>query len=722
MENTKPRHTALQCLSLVARHHGIQAGVEKLIHEYSLEEQEPDRDRLLRIAREIGLKASFTRIKWQRFGEMGQAWPAIALLNNGNYVIVVDARRTEDGAVDRIAVFDPLANRRQGPSDFLFLSREQFELAWTGELLLLKREYSVADEKQPFGFRWFIPEILRQKRLFVDVAVAALFIYLIALATPLFFQIVIDKVLVNQAEQTLKVLGIGIVIALAFDAVLDFMRNFLLLHATSKIDIRVAGRTFSHLLKLPVPFFDRISAGVLTKHMQQTAVIREFLTGRLFLTLLDSLALFVFIPVLFFYSVKLTFVVLTFAGVIALVIGVLIPPFRRRLQALYQAEGERQALLVESIHGMSTVKALAMEPVLRKNWENRAAQAVSMQYRVGKISITAQSFSKLLEKLMTVAIIWVGAQAVFTNEMTVGALIAFQMVAGRVSGPLVQIVSLIHSYQEAALSVQMLGSVMNQPEERAGVAGGLQPHLAGEIEFERVTFHYAPDAPPALHNISFRIPAGKVVGIVGRSGSGKTTLTRILQGLYTPSPGIIRIDGYDLRELDLNWLRQSMGVVLQENFLFRGTIRDNISMAKTSATLDEIVEAARMAGADEFIQKTKKSYETVLEEGGTNLSGGQKQRLAIARALLTNPRILILDEATSALDPESEQIIRRNLKVIARGRTVIIISHRLSTLVESDAILVIDQGDMVDMGKHDQLLANCEIYRTLWEQQTGTNS
>lgn len=414
--NTPPQHTALQCLSLIARHHGIQVGIEKLIHEHALESSEPDRNRLQRIAGEIGLKARFTRLGWEELGELGQAFPAMALLENGNYVIVVDAHRDESGAVDQVTVFDPLTERTDGtPPEFLLLSRDRFEAAWGGELLLLKRNYSLTDEKQPFGFAWFIPEVLRQRTVFVDVAIAAVFIYLIALATPLFFQIVIDKVLVNQAEQTLKVLGIGIVIALLFDAVLDFLRNFLLLHATSKIDIRVAGRTFSHLLKLPVQFFDRLSAGVLTKHMQQTATIREFLTGQLFLTLLDSLALLVFIPVLFFYSVQLTFVVLAFSGAIALVIGELIPPFRRRLQALYQAEGERQALLVESIHGMSTVKALAMEPVLRKNWENRAAQAVSMHYRVGKISITAQSFSKLLEKLMTVAVIWVGAQSV-TNR------------------------------------------------------------------------------------------------------------------------------------------------------------------------------------------------------------------------------------------------------------------------------------------------------------------
>ena len=719
MEQQINNQTPLQCLVLIARHHGIDLTVEQLIHKYSLTVEALDHRRILRIATEIGLKATYTNLKWHDLGELDQIFPVIARLNNGNYVIAVDARRDEKGEIDQIAIYDPLSENRL-ESDFLFLSQGKFEEAWSGELILIKREYAINDEEQPFSLRWFIPEIIRQRTAFIDVALAALFIYAISLVTPIFFQIVIDKVLVNEARQTLKVLGIGIIIALFFDAGLDFLRNYLLLHATSKMDIRIAIRTFSHLLKLPVQFFDHSAAGVLTKHMQQTSAIREFLTGNLFITLLDSLALLVFIPVLFFYSLKLTFVVLAFSGMIALVIALLISPFRKRLHDLYRAEGERQALLVETIHGMATVKALAMEPSLQRNWENRAANAVSRQFKVGKISITAQSFSKLLEKLMTIAVVWVGAQSVFENQITVGALVAFQMVSGRVSGPLVQIVSLVHSYQEVALSVRMLGTVMNEPEERNGIAGGLRPpNIAGAIAFEKVTFRYLPDSPPALDDISFYIPSGKVIGIVGKSGSGKTTLTRLIQGLYNPHPGIIRIDGYDLRELDLAFLRQSTGVVLQETFLFQGTVRDNIAMAKTNATFEEIVHASRLAGADEFIQLLPQSYETLLEEGSSNLSGGQKQRLAIARALLTDPKILILDEATSALDPESENIVRRNLEYIGKGRTVIIVSHRLSTLVDCDAIIVLERGRIAFMAQHHQLLKSCKIYRDLWKQQMG---
>jgi ATP-binding cassette subfamily B protein len=472
------------------------------------------------------------------------------------------------------------------------------------------------------------------------------------------------------------------------------------------------------MLQLPMQYFEQITAGVLTKHMQQTSKIREFLTGNLFLTLLDATALLVFLPILLFYSVSLTVIVLVFSGLLAVNIGVLLGPYRRRLEALYEAEGNRQAMLVETIHGMQTVKALSMEPVQRKSWDQASAQAVSMHYNVGKISITATTISKFLEKLLTVTIIWSGAQMVLQGTLSVGELVAFQMIAGRVTGPLVQLVSLVHSYQECALSVRMLGSVMNRDVE-AGIGHGLRPAIEGAIEFENVTFNYLPTSPPALEQVSIKIPAGRIYGIVGRSGSGKTTITRMIQGMYRPQSGLIRIDNLDMRELDIAHLRQNIGVVLQDNFLFRGTVRDNIAMAKSNCSFQEVVYVAKLAGADEFIERLPQSYDTMLEENGSNLSGGQKQRLAIARALLKDPRILIFDEATSALDPESEAIVQRNLNRIARGRTVIIVSHRLSTLTHCDAILVLERGRMEAFGSHQQLLQDSRTYRELWQQQTG---
>ncbi len=709
-------HTSLVCLSLVARHHGIDVSSDRLIHDYSLENEEPSLRRFLRIVKDTGLKARYTSITWKQLHKVEQAFPVIARLRNENYVILVGVRKQElDGKVfDQVAVFDPMADQ-QG---FIYLSQEDFEKSWKGEVILAKRSFKLLDTNQPFSLKWFLPEMFRQRTAFIDVAVAALFIHLIALVVPLYFQIVIDKVLVNYAVQTLHVLTVGIVVALIFDALLNYLRSYLLLHATSKIDIRVATRTFGHLLRLPIDFFEHSTAGVLTKHMQQTNQIREFLTGSLFRTLLDSTALFIFLPLLFFYSVPLTFVVLGFSLALAINIGVLLGPYRRRLEALYHAEGERQSMLVETIHGIQTVKALSMEPVQRKNWDQSSAQAVAMHFRVGKISIAASTISKLLEKLLTVVVVFYGASLVLGKTMSVGELVAFQMISGRVTGPLVQLVSLVHSYQQCALSVRMLGTVMNRDAE-VGIGQGLRPQIEGCMEFEGVGFSYNPTSPPALEDVSFTIGAGKVVGIVGRSGSGKTTLTKMIQGMHQPQRGIIRLDKLDMRELDIAYVRQNIGVVLQDNFLFRGTIRENIAMAKSNCSFQEVVYVAKMAGAAEFIERMPQSYDTLLEENGANLSGGQKQRLAIARALLKDPRILIFDEATSALDPESEAIIQRNLGVIARGRTVIVVSHRLSTLTGCDQIIVLERGRVDMMGPHRELLDSCKVYQDLWYQQMG---
>jgi ATP-binding cassette subfamily B protein len=358
-----------------------------------------------------------------------------------------------------------------------------------------------------------------------------------------------------------------------------------------------------------------------------------------------------------------------------------------------------------------------MEPVQGTRWDDYSAAAVRTRFEVEKVSALAQAGTGFLEKLMVVSIIGVGTLLVFDGTMTIGALVAFNMLAGRVSGPLVQIVTMVHEYQEVALSVRMLGEVMNRRPEREDRERGITVPLKGQIDFENVTFRYG-DGPPALDDVSFSVPAGTVLGIVGRSGSGKTTITRMLQGLYPLQQGVVRLDGVDLREIDLVHLRRNTGVVLQDNFLFRGTVRENIAAPKPDATFEEVVEAARLAGADEFVERLPRGFDTLLEENAANLSGGQRQRLAIARALVVRPRILILDEATSALDPDSEHIIRRNLRQIARGRTVVVVSHRLSTLTDADSIVVLERGRIVDLGRHGDLLGRCTIYRHLWSQQT----
>jgi ATP-binding cassette, subfamily B, bacterial HlyB/CyaB len=706
--------TELECLAKIAACHGVDLPVERLKHSYAIDGTPVSATRLLRMAKEAGLRATRTQLDWGALFRLGEAYPALLRLSNGNWIVVLGAGQGADGA-EAVSVFDPLAERQDEP---LIVDRETFCARWGGEAILIKRERLASDSRPAFGLRWFIPELARQWRLFVDVAIAAIMLYALGLAVPIFFQLVIDKVLVHESFTTLYVLAAGATAALAFDAIFGFLRRYLLLYATNKVDIRVATKTFGHLLGLPVTFFEHISAGVLVKHMQQAARIREFLTGRLFLTTLDALSLFVFIPVLALYSLKLTCMVLAFTAASGLVVALLMGPFRRRLYNLYQAEGARQALLVETVHGMRTVKSLAMEPLQGRVWDDRCAQSVTMRFGVEKISAVAQSATGFLEKMMTLGIISLGALDVFSGEMTIGALVAFNMLAGRVSGPLVQLVTMVHEYQEVALAVKMLGEVMNQKPERDGNREGLRPDFAGKIEFENVSFRYGSEGAPALDDVSFSIAPGSIFGIVGRSGSGKTTLTRLISGMYPVQQGLLRVDGYDSRELDLAHLRQNLGLVLQDNFLFRGTVRDNIACVKRDATFAEVVRAAQLAGADEFIERLPRGFDTMLEEDASNLSGGQKQRLAIARALIVNPRILILDEATSALDSESEMIIRRNLRRIAEGRTVIIVSHRLSMLSDANQILVIDRGRIVDVDHHDRLLSKCMIYRHLWNQQT----
>ncbi|MYM85376.1 ATP-binding cassette domain-containing protein [Duganella sp. FT50W] len=708
-------HTAIQCLTAIAQHHGLQINPERLIDDNALRAEEPSTDALLRIANDIGLKAKADTLDWSRLMAQGGVFPLMARLADGNMVIVVGVKPGENGAPDQAAVLNPALPN----ATVILVPRTDFEQRWRGEVVFVKREHKFTDPNQPFGLRWFIPEILKQKAAFRDIFIAAIAMQMLALASPIFFQLVIDKVLTHQSVTTLQVLAVGVIMALVFDSSFGFLRQTLTLAASNKIDMRLTRRVFGHLLSLPIDFFETTSAGVITRHMQQLEKIRSFLTGRMFMTVLDLISLLVFIPVLFSYSFKLAMIVLLFALMIGAVVMAMVPTFQRRLNALYAAEGQRQGMLVETIHGMRTVKALAIEPSQRRIWDQRSAEAITMHFRVGQISIAGNAVTDFLGKLMPVMLIVVGAADVFDSTLSVGALIAFQMLSGRVTQPLISIVGLVNEYQETALSVRMLGEVMNRaPEGRAG-ANGLRPVLDGEIKFDGVVFRYPGAQNLALNKATFTIEQGTVVGIVGRSGSGKTTLTKLIQGLYPLQEGLVRFDGIDAREIELSHLRRQIGVVLQENFLFRGTVRDNLSVTRPDATFEELVSAAVAAGADEFIERLPQGYDTMLEENAANLSGGQKQRLSIARTLVARPRILILDEAASALDPESEAIFIRNLSKIAVGRTVVMISHRLSTLVNADKIMVMQQGSLVDAGRHEELLTRSDTYQHLWNQQTS---
>ena len=695
-----PHHTALRCVFMMALHRGVQ-----LLPEAFASVSETDTaGSVLRVLRDAGLNGVHRQnAGWDVL--LRAAMPAMALCRDGRWIMLLHVG--ED-----VRLLDPTAEQ----DGVIRLSKDAFLRDWSGTSILCQPPE--APDAEPFGLRWFLPDILRHRGLFRDVAVAATMSSLIAFATPLMFQILIDKVIVHRGTQTLAALMTIFATLTLFDGFFTYVRQYLMTVVTSKIDAHLASRVFQHLLSLPLFFFESTTAGVLARNLQQTDTIRQFLTGRLFQTLLDAMTLPLMLVMLTLYSPSLTLIVLGFSLSLAVIIGIMVPGFRRHLETLYQAEGARQGHLIETIHGMRTVKSLALEPLRLHDWNDKITAGARRRATVGRIGALAGVITRGLDKAMQIGVLGVGAMQVFDNRLSIGALVAFNMVSGRVTGPLVQIVGLISEYQETSLALRMLGSVMRQPPEREPGRAGMTPPIRGDLSFDLVSFRYRAQAAPALDRVSFAVRAGQVVGVVGRSGSGKTTLTRLIQGVLVPHEGMIRLDGVDVRHIDLGHLRRSTGVVLQENFLFRGTVRDNIAAARPEAGLAEIVAAARLAGADEFIGHLPLGYDTLIEENGANFSGGQRQRIAIARALLPNPRLLIFDEATSALDPESEAVVQENLAAIAAGRTLIIVSHRLTSLVMADAILVLEQGRVLDFAPHATLVARCDLYRQLWHRQT----
>lgn len=707
--------SALDDFVVIMGHHGVAATTADLIARHGLAGRVLTLATLLRLAQGMGFAARRRRLPPVGLLELGEAYPVLAVGRDGATAVVSGARQGPDGGRE-LVVYDRDGARSGSP--FVFVPEAGIRERFTGEVAFFRKRKVEEGDARRFSLGWFLPQVARERRIFLEIGAIAFFMHGLAFAVPLYFQNVVDKVLAHHTIATLNVLGVGVVAAILFEGALRYLREYLLRFATTRIDLRLAMETFAHMIKLPLPFFERSFAGVIIKHMQQTDQVREFLTGNLLNTLLDASSLVVFLPVLYLYSPRLTMLVLAFACVTAGAIGLLVGPFHRRLTALYAAEGERQALLVETIHGVGTIKSLALEGGRQRRWEEGSAGAVTRNFDVRRMSAAGNALVKTLERLMTVAVIWVGALAVFDNTLSMGELIAFQMLSQSVTMPLIRMVELVHEYQKVHLAVAMLGEVMNRKPEPGLVRGGLRPALAGGLVVEDARFAYNPGDPPALDGVSLSLHPGEVLGVVGRSGSGKTTLTRLIQGLYPLGGGRILFDGVPLSDLDVVHLRQNIGVVLQENFIFHGTVRDNIAITRPGADPEAVRRAAGLAGADEFIERLPGGYDTMLEENGANLSGGQKQRLAIARALLKDPRIMIFDEATSALDPESEARIQENLDGIARGRTTIIVAHRLSTLRNADRIMVLDRGRVADVGNHGELLGRCDIYRNLWERQT----
>ncbi|MDQ0504579.1 subfamily B ATP-binding cassette protein HlyB/CyaB [Xanthobacter agilis] len=696
--------SGLGALVLMLRFHGVAAEADQLRHQLGVA-QVGTAD-MLRSARAFGLKARMVSSGWRKLSST--PLPAIAALKDGTFVIL--AKVSDDAAL----IHDPASGRP------LQLAREAFEAQWSGRLLLLTRRARFSDLARRFDISWFIRAMHKYRALLGEVLAASLFLQVLALISPLFFQVVIDKVLVHRGLTTLDILVVGLVVVSVFEALLGALRTHVFAHTTNRIDVELGARLYRHLMGLPIAYFEARRAGDSVARVRELENIRSFLTGSALTLVVDLVFAFVFIAVMFMYSATLTFIVLASFPIYIGVSAGVTPLFRRRLEDKFNKGAENQALLVESVTGVETLKAMAVEPQMQRRWEEQLAAYVSASFKVQNLGNWASQSVQLTAKLVTAATLYFGARLVVDGSLTVGELVAFNMLASRVSQPVLRLAQVWQDFHQARISIDRLGDILNTAPEPSHAPGrAALPAIRGAIRFDHVAFRYRTGGQIVLPDLSLDIAAGQVVGIVGPSGSGKSTLAKLVQRLYVPEGGRVLIDGVDLAMVDVAWLRRQIGVVLQENVLFNRSVRENIALADPTMSMERVVEAARLAGAHDFILELPQGYDTAVGERGNGLSGGQRQRIAIARALVTNPRILIFDEATSALDYESERAVQQNMARIANGRTVIIIAHRLSTVRQADRILTLERGRLVEDGNHEALVRAGGRYASLHQLQSG---
>jgi len=700
---TVDSESGLRALAILLSLHHLAVDPEQLRHEFG-KSGPLDPSDIVRLARRLpGVRARHVQVAPGKLSRQ-----PLPLLANGPQGWFLIGRLLEDGVLIQ----------RPG-REVERVDRARLDELWSGDVVLVTTREPAAAGSRRFDIRWFIPQIVRYRRLIGEVLLITCTLNLLGLASPLLFQNVIDKVLAHNSLSTLNVLAIAFVAVSVWETVFGWIRTRLYAETSQKIDVELGARVFRHLLALPLDYFERRRVGDTVTRVRQLETIREFLTNASLTVLVDPLFTIVFMLAMIIYSPALFGIVLvTLVGYVAVSLFVT-RPLRDRIEEKFERGAASNALLVESVSGIQTVKASAVEPQWQEGWERQLAAYSGSALRVTALSSTGSQAVELISKLGFAAILFFGAKQVIGGAMTVGALVAFNMFAQRVSGPVIRMAQIWQDFQQVRISIERLGDILNHPVERQSSGKMDMPAMRGAITFENLRFRYAPDARPAIDGISLHIEAGRSIGIVGSSGSGKSTLTKLLQRLYTPESGRVMVDGIDLAQADPVWLRRHIGVVLQENILFNRSIRENIALADPAMPLERVMQAAQLAGAHDFILQQPHGYDTPIVERGANLSGGQRQRIAIARALITNPRILILDEATSALDAESEEIIRRNLRAIAQGRTVVIIAHRLSAVRECDGIIAMEKGRIVEGGSHEELLELNGRYAELHRRQSG---
>ena len=727
-EAALPKNQSLAALCAIARFHQTAADPAALAHQLGLPPSaHASVEDLLRGARQLGLKAKLVRTTKDRLALA--PLPALALVRDsacpaGELRVVILAQC--DG--HRVLLSEPQPSTGGGNTSAPSAAAvgptieplDVFAEHWTGQLVLISSRASLAGELAKFDFCWFVPALVKYRRLLGEVLLISFVLQIFGMVSPLFFQVVMDKVLVHKGVTTLDVLVIGLVAVVIFESVLSALRTYVFSHTTSRIDVELGARLFRHLVQLPLAYFQARRVGDSVARVRELENIRGFLTGNALTVALNVFFSLAFVAVMLLYSVPLTLIVLVS---LPLYFGLslwVVPVLRQRLDVKFARGAENQAMLVETVTGIQTVKAAALEPAFGKRWDAQLAAYVTASFKVQNLASVAHEGVNLVGKLVNAATLWYGAHLVMNNELTVGQFVAFNMFAQRVAMPIMRMAQLWTDFQQTGISVARLGDILNTRTEVPATHAAQLPQLKGHITLDKVNFRYRPDSAAVLSSISIDIGPGEVIGIVGRSGSGKSTLTKLIQRLYTPQSGRLLVDDIDISLIDAAQLRRQIGVVLQENLLFNRSVRENIAISDTGATIEAVIRAAQLAGAHDFVSELPEGYDTIVGEQGSSLSGGQRQRIAIARALFTNPRILILDEATSALDYESEAIVQRNMAHICKGRTVLVIAHRLSAVRHANRIVVLDKGCIVEEGAHEDLVNKKQgLYAHLWRLQDG---
>lgn len=708
--------TGLICFEVMVRVNKSDVDLKTIARELGLGAQELKPQELLRLAGRCGFKA---KVKKSDAKLLAKKYPLpLILIREDSYVVLLKI----DAEKNKAIVFDPKSmdfKPGQTGANVTEVDLDPLLASAVGGSIVMSPKM-ISDDAR-FGFGWFYTEIMRYGNIIREVLMASFVVQLFGLITPLFTQVILDKVIVHRTLTTLDVLAVAFVGTTLFEFLLNLARNHIFIHTTSKLDAKLGAKLFRHLFALPFVYFESRQVGNIAARVRELDNIREFITSKSVSVIIDLVFSTVFVVMMLMYSIQLTMVVFACVALVAILYVVVTPTLRKRLEQKFQMASNSNSYLVESITGIQTVKSLAIEGAMQRKWEDALANYIKSSFKLANLGTKANAISNFCQRIMTIAILYLGVRLVIENKMTIGQLIAFQMFANQFTNPVLRLVNLWNEFQQALLSVDRIGDILNHPVEITSNKAITLPNLQGGIKFDNVSFRYSPSGNNVLENFTLDVKPGTSIGLVGRSGSGKSTIAKLIQRLYLISEGAIYVDGIDIRHMNPVWLRQNIGVVLQENYLFSGSIRENISMPRPDSPIEHIIEVAKIAGAHEFISQLPQGYDTFVGERGSSLSGGQKQRIAIARALITNPRILIFDEATSALDYESERIIQENLAKIKKGRTLFVIAHRLSTVKDSDIIVALDKGKIIESGSHDNLVGQRGYYFSLLQQQDMLN-